>query len=142
MEEPSERVAVLETRMNRVEEGVANFRGFQQEARDFFMESRTRAATEKLFHETRDREIKEALQASNDKLNRNISRRSLLWQVVGVFVAIMAVAVSVAAVCATLYIAEHTEVQPIKILGDEYTAPALSWFRSQPLISGGATGTR
>ena len=128
--------------MNRVEEGVANFRDFQQEARNYFTEARTRAATEKLFHEKRDKEIKEALQTSNDKLNQNISKRSLLWQVVGVLVAIMAVAVSIAAFCATVYIARHTEVEPIKIFGYEYTAPALSWFQGQPLIGGGATGTR
>ena len=36
MPELPDRVGILEHRVNKVEEGVANFREFQEEARDFF----------------------------------------------------------------------------------------------------------
>jgi hypothetical protein len=47
--------------MNRVEEGVANFRDFQQDARDFFTEHRTNEARREEFQNKRDQEIKDHL---------------------------------------------------------------------------------
>lgn len=44
-------------------EGVANFRSFQNDAREFFHRADERAKTEKEFHNTRDAEIKEAMEA-------------------------------------------------------------------------------
>ena len=55
-----ERVGILETDMKTVKEGVANFRDFQKDAREFFTESRSRAAAEMEFHNKRDQEIKDS----------------------------------------------------------------------------------
>jgi hypothetical protein len=73
--ETPERLGRLEQRMERVEEGVANFRDFQATARDFFSRADERAIREKLFHETRDKEIKEAIEAADKKRNDAIADR-------------------------------------------------------------------
>ena len=44
------KIGKLETRMDKVEEGVSNFRAFQVEARDFFTRSDERAKAEQKFH--------------------------------------------------------------------------------------------
>ena len=48
--------------MGVVEEGVANFRDFQATARDFFSRADERAENQKEFQETRDKEIKAAIE--------------------------------------------------------------------------------
>jgi hypothetical protein len=58
------KIGKLETRMDKVEEGVSNFRAFQVEARDFFTRSDERAKAEQKFHDKRDAEIKEAANAA------------------------------------------------------------------------------
>jgi hypothetical protein len=67
-----ERLAALETKMGRVEEGVSNFREFQSEARDFFSRADERAQNETAFHNLRDQEIKDALEARDKVLNRRL----------------------------------------------------------------------
>lgn len=53
--------------MDRVEEGVSNFRQFQTKGLDFFSRSDERAITEQQFHNKRDQEIKDALLAHNSR---------------------------------------------------------------------------
>ncbi len=69
----NERIAKLEVKMNRVEEGVANFRTFQQDARDFFTEHRTEAREQERRRKERDEEIKAALQAAERKQDRKLA---------------------------------------------------------------------
>jgi hypothetical protein len=123
MAEPAERLGRLEERMDRVEAGVSNFRGFQAEARDFFTESRTRAAVEMQFHNKRDQEIKEALKISNDERNESlakvglaVAKKSLLWNVVGGLLGMAALAIGIMAIAVTLYVAKHADTEPIKLL--------------------------
>lgn len=59
--------------MNRVEEGIANFRTFQQDARDFFTEHRTEAREQDRQRKERDEEIKTALQAAERKQDHKLA---------------------------------------------------------------------
>ena len=76
--------------MNVVEEGVANFRSFQADARDFFSRADERAQVEAEFHNKRDQEIKDALLEANSKLNARIGIASLIVGVLLVILAILA----------------------------------------------------
>jgi hypothetical protein len=66
----AERTGRLEERVNKLEEGVSNFRAFQVEAREFFTENRTQRKSEMEFHNTRDQQIKDALGHSNMYIKR------------------------------------------------------------------------
>ena len=66
------KVAVLESRMNRVEEGVSNFREFQVDARDFFSRADERAKDEEKHRNKRDQEIKDTLAERDARLNRRL----------------------------------------------------------------------
>lgn len=86
-----ERVAILENQMDRVEEGISNFRSFQVEAREFFTRADERAKAEMAFHNTRDREIKDTLALSNQRTNflmLIIAALSLIAAVAGVFIGV------------------------------------------------------
>jgi type VI protein secretion system component VasK len=72
--EVPERLGVLENRMERVEEGVANFRAFQVEARSFFTRADTRAEAEKARYVRRDQEAA----AHEAKLNRRLGLGTLI----------------------------------------------------------------
>ena len=67
---PAERTGRLEERVDKLEEGVSNFRAFQVEAREFFTESKTRAKAEMEFHNLRDQQIKDALGSANLSIRR------------------------------------------------------------------------
>jgi hypothetical protein len=56
--------------VDKLEEGVSNFRAFQVEAREFFTESKTRAKAEMEFHNLRDQQIKDALGSANLSIRR------------------------------------------------------------------------
>ena len=73
MPEIPERIAVLENRMNRVEEGVSNFRDFQADARDFFTEHRTNELRREEFQNKRDQEIKDTLTQRHQKTDTKIN---------------------------------------------------------------------
>jgi hypothetical protein len=64
-----ERVGRLEERMNRVEEGIANFRAFHQDVREFITRADTRDEERKDALERRDNEVKEAVRRRESKLN-------------------------------------------------------------------------
>jgi hypothetical protein len=76
-----ERLGVLENRMNRVEEGIANFREFQKEGREFFNRADERALTEREYADDRAKEIKQAL----DRRDRNWNFRLM---VIGIIISI------------------------------------------------------
>jgi hypothetical protein len=54
--------------MNRVEEGVSNFREFQSDARAFFTRHETREEERNIHQSKRDQEIKDALEAKNKRM--------------------------------------------------------------------------
>ena len=58
--------------MNRVEEGIANFRDFQADARAFFTRSDTRDEERKDHQNQRDKEIKDTLTASNRRFTKYV----------------------------------------------------------------------
>ena len=58
--------------MNRVEEGVSNFREFQVDARDFFSRADERAKDEEKHRNKRDQEIKDTLAERDARLNRRL----------------------------------------------------------------------
>ena len=59
-------------------EGVADFRDFQMDAREFFHRADERAKTEKDFHNQRDREIKNAIDERHVE-NKGRQDRLMLW---------------------------------------------------------------
>ena len=126
MKEPDERLGVLESRMDKVEEGVANFRTFQVDARDFFSRADERAKNEKAFHELRDKEIKTALEKANQVITEKLGRRSLAWVVAGVLVAIASLCIAAAGLAVTWYVMQHAQVEPMKIFGAQSNTPTLS----------------
>lgn len=58
--------------MERVEAGVANFREFQVDARDFFSRADERAISEEMQRNRRDQKIKETLIEHNAKMNNRL----------------------------------------------------------------------
>lgn len=85
----AERTGRLEERVNKLEEGVSNFRAFQVEAREFFTEIRTQKKAEIEFHNTRDQQIKDALSKSNMAIKRwmmLIAALACLASIVDVFI--------------------------------------------------------
>jgi hypothetical protein len=56
--------------MDRVEEGVANFREFQNDARKFFTRADTRDEERKIHQDTRDKELKAAVDLHTAKQNK------------------------------------------------------------------------
>ena len=69
----TERVGKLETRMERVEEGIANFRVFQGDARDFFSRADERAISDKEHRDKRDEEIKNALHSREHSADHKLN---------------------------------------------------------------------
>ena len=85
---PAERTGRLEERVDKLEEGISNFRNFQVEARAFFIESKTWAKAEMEFHNRRDEEIKKALGIASHHLNRwmlAIAALSLIAAIFAIF---------------------------------------------------------
>lgn len=68
-----ERMGRLETRMDRVEEGISNFRAFQTDARDFFSRADERAIAEKEHRDRRDEEIKKALHSREHSADHKLN---------------------------------------------------------------------
>jgi len=108
--------------MDRVEEGVANFRQFQFDARDFFAEYRENRRNNIEFQDKRDKEIKDRLDAANTKLNQNIAtaglhvaKRGIFWTIVQACIGLAAVAVAILAIVATLYVAKHADTEPLDL---------------------------
>lgn len=83
MSDLGERIAVLETRMNTVEEGVSNFRDFQKDARDFFTRSDERAK-----HRT-EQEAEEKEQADKKDQRRATLHFSLLGGLISLIVGLI-----------------------------------------------------
>ncbi len=81
----NERVAQLEVKMNRVEEGVANFRDFQRDAREFFTEHRVLAKEMNRQREERDKQIKDALATAERRQNSRLSMIGLALAVLTLF---------------------------------------------------------
>lgn len=74
--------------MDKLEEGISNFRNFQVEARAFFTENKTRAKAEMEFHNKRDEEIKKALEIASQHLNQwmlAIATLSLIAAIFAIF---------------------------------------------------------
>jgi hypothetical protein len=119
-----ERLGRLEERMNRVEQGVSNFREFQADARDFFSRADERAKNEAVHRNRRDEEIKSTLAASDRKMNRRLG-------FAGLVVAILA-----------LLVGWLTYRDSQRKVG-ENTAPVVqSSQQNQQQDAGGPTGTR
>jgi hypothetical protein len=83
--EPAERMGRLETRMDRVEEGVSNFRLFQAKAAEFYVLADERAENEMEFHNTRDQEIKDALRARERSLNHRLAVIGIILTLMGLW---------------------------------------------------------
>lgn len=69
--------------MNRVEEGVANFREFQGDARDFFSRADERAMNDEKHRNKRDQEIKDELAAANRKHDRRMNVINIVLVLLG-----------------------------------------------------------
>lgn len=65
--------------------------GFIAEARDFFSRADERAANEKEFHDTRDAEIKRAIESRERRENRRWTLIMAILTVIGIVVAIVGV---------------------------------------------------
>jgi ABC-type transporter Mla subunit MlaD len=88
------RLAGIEARMNQVEEGVANFRDFQNEARSFFQETRLFQQSATLRDAEKVRYQKELAEALSDKekhqAEAELARKAAsgaIWKKIGVIIA-------------------------------------------------------
>lgn len=72
--------------MNRVEQGVSNFREFQADARDFFSRADERAKNEAAHRNQRDEEIKSTLTASTRRMNRRLGFAGLVVAILALLV--------------------------------------------------------
>ena len=129
MSEAPEGLGKLEWRMDRVEEGVANFRDFQKDAREFFTRADERAKAEKTFHDLRDKENKERMderhRQNQEKLavveakvaetSAGISRKTLVWNIAGVLVGIAAVIVSLVGIWAAMKMTHTSDLRKLII---------------------------
>lgn len=120
MATPVERIVALEGKMDRVEEGIANFRDFQSDARDFFSRADERAKTEKEFHNRRDAEIKEAMEARHqenaDKLNlieSQIGKKTLLWTAAGVTLTLAGLVIAVLSIWVAVKLAHVGDLRQL-----------------------------
>jgi hypothetical protein len=98
MRELKVQVAGLEKWMNEsnielrvVKEGVANFREFQQDARDFFTQSRTRDIEREKQTNKRDQEIKDTLTSHQTMAENKDKRRTFLLTAFGIFLSAVTV---------------------------------------------------
>jgi hypothetical protein len=126
--------------MNRVEEGVSNFRSFQVDARDFFGRADERAKTEMEFHNKRDQEIKDALAAANENMNREIAnaglkaaQRSVWWTAAAVCATLAGVCVALLAIVATVYLAKHATLEPFELFRHLKESGVYTVSSEQPL---------
>ena len=137
MAEAPERLGKLEWRMDRVEEGVSNFRQFQVDARSFFDRADERARTEEAFHNRRDQEIKDAFnlrhQENVDKLSEisaGISKKTLIWNIAGVFVGIAALIISVLGIMFAVKMTHTSDLQQLFL--HSRSVPVLSLMHQAP----------
>lgn len=128
-----ERLGTLETRMNRVEEGVANFKSFQIDARDFFARADERARTEEAFHNRRDQEIKDAFNlrhqenvAKLSEIGAGLNKKTLIWNIAGVVVGITAIVVAVCIAIMTARSAHLTDLRKLFVEGNHPQVYAVS----------------
>jgi hypothetical protein len=93
-----------------------------------------RHKSEKEFREQRDKETKEALLAHEKviktaldannaevanaltKENMKVGRRSVIWQIAGVFVSAAMVCVAILAIICSLYVSRHSSIDPPELL--------------------------
>jgi len=127
-----ERLGRLEERMDAVEHDLNDNgqKGLITISKEFFTRADERAKNEKEFRELRDKEIKEALEHSNELINQHIAeatlvaaqtgavltRKSLAWTIAGVFVAIAAFGAAILFGVASWYVAKHAGVEPLDLL--------------------------
>ena len=137
MAEAPERLGKLEWRMDRVEEGVSNFRQFQVDARSFFDRADERARTEEAFHNRRDQEIKDAFnlrhQENVDKLSEisaGISKKTLIWNIAGVFVGIAALIISVLGIMFAVKMTHTSDLHQLFL--HSRSVPVLSLMHQAP----------
>jgi hypothetical protein len=82
------KMAAVETNQAMLIQGVANFRDFQAEGRDFYSRSDERSIAEKEFHNKRDQEIKDALMAHNNRQTLMLALLMVIVAALGIILAI------------------------------------------------------
>ncbi len=132
-EQVVEKLADLNGRVKATEKAVTNYIGFmaeQREAngevRDFIVESRERSKNEKEFRELRDKETKDELakhyaataQTTAD-LSLQVSRRNLIVSIAATIAAFAGVAVTVAAIIVSVWVAHHAGLNPFLAIPQE-----------------------
>ena len=140
--EVSTTTALLDARTTRVEEGVANFRAFQVDVREFITRADTRDEEQYKFQRTRDKEIKDALQehyqkisAVNAAISNKLTRKNLLWNIAAVCVTVAGIAITLAMGIVASYVVHHSAVAPSKLLVRPGAAQTLAARTSAPQVS-------
>lgn len=108
--------------MEHVEAGVKNFRAFQIRASDFFTGHEAVEAE-------RDKQQQQRHAENGEKLTQianKVSQKSLWVAIAGVCVAIAGVAVSVLAILATVRLAMHSEIDPLRFFHSQSANPVVS----------------
>ena len=118
--------------MEHVESGVANFRAFQIRASDFFTGHEAVEAERDKQQKLRHAENSEKLEEIGNKL----TQKNLWIGVAGVFVALASVAVGILAILATIRLAQHSEIDPLKFFHSQSANPVVSSLQTQTLADG------
>lgn len=123
----NERVKGLEMRMNTVEEGVSNFRKFQERTARFMDKiegtEEEREKQQLARHEENARKL--------DTIVAKTAQKGLLWTIAGVCIAAAGVGVAVVAIMATVWLAKHADMDPSQIFRGRAHEPVLSLVEPQ-----------
>jgi hypothetical protein len=114
----------LEQRMDRVEEGVANFRDFQLTARDFFTRSTTLEKEREEQQQNRHRENQEKIQ----QVSNQIGRKTLWWTAAGVSLTLAGIVIAILGIWVMIRLSKSTNLN--EFLRSQANLPVVSY--SQP----------
>jgi ribosomal protein L16 Arg81 hydroxylase len=139
VQEVSEKMAAMVPKLDAALEGVANFKAFQRDARDFFTEHRVLATAEESQRNKRDQEIKDALAAhyaqinqDNELLSNRIAKRNLFVGVASFFASLAMIALAIAAIVVSVWVSHHAMNNPGEILHYFHTAQRYTAQRESP----------
>ena len=104
--------------MDRVEEGVANFRAFQEDAREFFT-----------LHNERERAAEDIESKRHSENQTKINLILAITAIVGCFL-------TAAGIYVTYQVSKHSELIPANIFHSQSNVPVLSYFQNPPQDAG------
>lgn len=106
--------------MDRVEDGVANFRDFQMMARDFF----TRSTTLEREREDQQRQRHQENQQKIQQVSNQIGKKTLWWTAAGVSLTLAGIIISILGIMVAIGLTHSTTLKQFISHGDD---PVISY---------------